>query len=322
MSTRLRILFVMIFLLQALLSGCEGGKEDLVATSAAGTQVAAAANEAATATAAAKAAQVKATEAQVTALAATQAARATLDAQSTLDAAARATETAVAGATGTAEAFVTETALARNATATAKIYVRQTATQEAVLQRTAAAQPMFDLVQNLYDTGVISKNQGEFHAIDDFDKSWAQRGWYSYTPTGYKPENFVIDADTWWEAADKYAEDSGCGIVFREGKEGSDHYMIFYSIEGYASLIRYKGNYFNLLNRKLVDRENVTERSAHITLVVEDDWITYYIDGEQVMHWQDIGITSGNLHLTLVSGTNKDFGTHCKMTNIGLWILK
>jgi hypothetical protein len=28
----------------------------------------------------------------------------------------------------------------------------------------------------------------------------------------------------------------------------------------------------------------------------------------------------GNLGLTILSGTNKDFGTRCKMTNLHLWI--
>ena len=57
-------------------------------------------------------------------------------------------------------------------------------------------------------------------------------------------------------------------------------------------------------------------------LVVDDKRINFYVNGERVANAYDGSLNAGNIAQTLLSGTNKDFGTRCKMTNTELFILK
>ena len=57
-------------------------------------------------------------------------------------------------------------------------------------------------------------------------------------------------------------------------------------------------------------------------LVVNGMQISYYVNGDQVVSIADHILKEGDLNLTLLSGTNSGYGTRCKMTEIGLWIIE
>ncbi len=250
----------------------------------------------------------------------------------------QATESAVATAkmvereiaAATFEAGATETVVfeATQAQATADFQGTQTAqaqttaTAEAGLLGTQTAQPMQALIESLKTDGFIKNTGGAYYRLPDFDKSWAQLSWYRWWESDYSPENFVIRADTsWWSAsniADWWA--SGCGVVFHE-TDADNHYFIGLALDGYVYLNRVKGGvYANLLNNSY-GKVDVPNGSAQITLAVENGWITFLVNGKKVLRTQDTGLNSGKLAMSLVSGTNKDFGTRCQMKNIELWVL-
>ncbi len=57
-------------------------------------------------------------------------------------------------------------------------------------------------------------------------------------------------------------------------------------------------------------------------LVVEGRVFKYFVNGERVLTRESASMPAGRLNLTLISGTNKDFGTRCLMKNIELWELE
>ncbi len=61
--------------------------------------------------------------------------------------------------------------------------------------------------------------------------------------------------------------------------------------------------------------------TAHMVLILEDQWITAIVNGKQIVHFQDTKLQGGKFGLTLASGTNKEYGTRCTMTNVELWEL-
>jgi hypothetical protein len=61
--------------------------------------------------------------------------------------------------------------------------------------------------------------------------------------------------------------------------------------------------------------------SANLMLVVQGNQIWFFVNGLMMLHREDSSLSAGNLGLTLLSGTNKGFGTTCDMRNIELWIL-
>ncbi len=257
---------------------------------------------------------------------ATQSARSTEEAMAaeTATAQAQATSTALAQAQSTEEAMATGTAAAI-ANATAKAEASQTAAAKKILDATATAQPMADLVSKLNTDGYLQGTNGTFFQIQNFDESWAQRFWYMFFPSGgYNPTDFVLSADTFVETADKYSEYSGCGFVFhdRSTQEVTDHYIIWLDTQGIVRLGRMLNSNLAVLQQNKTDIPEATTQTAKITLVVENNYITYFVNGTKYIHWQDATFPDGNLFLTLVSGTNKDYGTHCKMTNISLWVIR
>ena len=61
--------------------------------------------------------------------------------------------------------------------------------------------------------------------------------------------------------------------------------------------------------------------SAQFMLAVEGDRFTAYVNDQRVLTAHDGSLKTGLLNYTLLSGTNRDYGTLCEMTNVELWTL-
>lgn len=196
--------------------------------------------------------------------------------------------------------------------------------------RTATAQAKADVqnsgmsavVEELKQLGVIKNSDGAFHSVDDFSENWAQIGWYQYWYTGLAPTNFVIRAHTEWESASRTADwfSSGCGFVFHE-IDVENHYLVYLALDGNVYLKAYIGGEFVELGKEYAQKVDNMQDDAEVILVVNGSEITYFVNGDQVLQRDNTQLTGGNLGLTVVSGTNKDFGTRCKMTGIEVWDL-
>ncbi|MBW7893117.1 MAG: hypothetical protein H3C48_19270 [Chitinophagaceae bacterium] len=239
--------------------------------------------------------------------AAEQAERATQQAEQAIKEAAAATEAANA-------------AEAAAATQEADAFMKQTAEVEA--QATAQAQGMADAVQSLVQQGVLNSSSGTYYWMEDFTQSWAQIGWYQWWSTGLAPTNFVIRAHTEWESGSRTANwyESGCGFVFREEDE-DNHYMIFLALDGNVYLKGYVDGKYREFGKGYYGKVDFAKGSADVMLAVEGDNITYFVNGEKVLQRKNNELKSGDLALTLMSGTNKDFGTRCRMSDIEIWDL-
>jgi hypothetical protein len=226
---------------------------------------------------------------------------------------------------------VTEAALATNEEATRvqatsdaveREATREAAIEEAKLAATAEAKQFFTRVRELYEQGYLSRTDGTYFTIPDFDENWAQINWYQWYYTGYSPADFIIRADAAWESASDKANwwNSGCGFVFRVSPDG-DHYMAYLALDGDVRFQRLVNEVSAYLGDSYYGKLNIPAGEAEIMLVVEGDIITFFVNGEKVHTRRDTALPSGDLALTLVSGTNLDFGTRCQMTDIELWEL-
>ena len=183
---------------------------------------------------------------------------------------------------------------------------------------------MQSVVKALKTTGLLTNHVGTRIKLPGFDEEWAQINWYQWLRTGYSPTDFVIRADASWESASEKANwfNSGCGFVFIES-DADNHYLILLDMDGNVELTRNKNGYQTVIGRSK-SRYPVEKPadSANLMLAVEGDEIMFFVDGFLILHQRDTTLDTGNLALTLMSGTNKDFGTRCKMENIELWKLR
>jgi hypothetical protein len=177
------------------------------------------------------------------------------------------------------------------------------------------------LVDSLANEGYLQNTRGTDYHIVPFDKSWAQMNWYRWWETGFRPANFVIHTHTSWWSASRKANwwASGCGFVFHEADE-ENHYFIGLTLDGVVALHKVQSGAYTSLAHNLYEDVGVPNGSAEITLVVENGWITYFVNDKEVVRARDTSMPTGALGLSLISGTNKDFGTRCQMTDIELWV--
>jgi len=177
-----------------------------------------------------------------------------------------------------------------------------------------------ELVQSLADEGYLESTSGTFYAIPEFNETWAQLNWYQWWSTGYSPKDFLITARTTWESASDTADwwNSGCGFVFRENGE-NDHYLAYLGMDGWVYLSRIKGGNYADLGYRAYGEVDVPKGEANVALLVEGRKLHYFVNGEHVLTRDDLQDTPGALSLTLLSGTNKGFGTRCIMDDVALW---
>lgn len=256
------------------------------------------------------------------------AAQATTLAQATVDAqaAAQAAATLAAGANATVTAAALSavaTSAAMSASVTQAPSVEASATPAVDTPATEQSQAMMGIIQQLFDEGTISSKEGDAYRLDDFNESWAQIGYYQWWKTGYAAENFVLSTDVAWESASDQANwpEAGCGIVFSEDGE-SDHHLAYLALDGFGRLAQIaKGEWKNLAVHRY-GALSIPDGNAKIMLVVYDKRINFFVNGQRVANAYDGSLDGGDIALTLLSGTNKDFGTRCQMSNIDLFIFK
>ena len=247
-------------------------------------------------------------------------ARVTAEAVETQDAQARAE---AAQATATAAFDLTATPARATQVAAQRQATRQAATAQAIVEATAQAQPMVEAIQKLVDDGYLDRSEGKYFALRDFYESWAQLNWYTYQDTGYAPANFVVRADAQWQSASDKADwwNSGCGFVFRE-QDVDNHYLAYLGLDGWVYFSAFRNGNFVDLGGARYGKVGVPSGGALLTLMVDGDKFTFFVNGERVYSKVDQAFASGRLAMTLLSGTNKDYGTRCLMKNVELWELK
>lgn len=178
--------------------------------------------------------------------------------------------------------------------------------------------------------GYIAGTAGKVTEIKDFKYDWAQMNWYNWLPLGEDTADFYLSAHFKWSSAYRQANPSGCGIAFAIQDNG-DHYAVFLDrsaiifLDGdhraeYSKRVKLsKGD-----GRVKFDNPADTPQEADFTLLLNGRTATVLVDGDLVGRYilnqnRDL---HGDIGLSLLSGTNKDFGTRCEMTDIRLWTAK
>ncbi|MCE9644850.1 MAG: hypothetical protein K8S20_02535 [Chloroflexi bacterium] len=191
----------------------------------------------------------------------------------------------------------------------------------------AATQRMTDLnaeAQSYFDKGYLMTAKGRFTELDDFNEEWAQLGWYNWWILDNKADDFYMSAHFKWSSAYKNSDISGCGFIFGI-QDNNDHYAVFLdrsrilfidadmSSGGGRPLGTTRGT-------NLVTFDDNTE--ADFAVIVKGTYSYVLVNNEVVGEYTlaQSRPLYGNLGLTLLSGTNKDYGTRCEMTELHLWV--
>lgn len=199
----------------------------------------------------------------------------------------------------------------------------------------AATQHMQDMqaeVQSYFDNGYIETTDGSYVQFEDFEYEWAQLQWYQRFPLEGRAaditySDFAFNAHFKWSSAYRNADISGCGVGFAE-QENGDHYAVF--LDRSQVLFAKTDYYYNPFGPTRgtgrVKFENPFDKPAEadFTLIVKDTYAYVLVNDELVGEYTlaESQSTKGLISLALISGTNKDFGTRCEITNIHIFVPK
>lgn len=182
--------------------------------------------------------------------------------------------------------------------------------------------------QSYFEKSYLTTGDGTIKEFDDFAYDWAQLNWYNWLPLDEEASDFYLSAHVKWSSAYRNADVSGCGFIFAI-QENRDHYAVFLDrskifflhsdqTSGYSrpvGLTRGTG-------RVQFDNPADSPQEADFTIIVKGTYAYVLVDDEVVGEYTlaKSKILRGDIGLSLLSGTNKDYGTRCEMTDIHLWI--
>lgn len=179
-------------------------------------------------------------------------------------------------------------------------------------------------VQAYFDKGYLTTTDGSIRELEDFSYDWAQLGSYPLLLLQEAASDFFMSGHFKWNSAYQNSDISGCGFIFSlQGND--DHYAVFLDRAKVFFLITdrslgYSKSVGTTRGTGLVKLDTAAE--ADFTLIVKGNYAYVLVDGEVVGEYT-LALSRpmhGNLGLTVLAGTNRDYGTHCEMTNLRLWI--
>lgn len=199
-------------------------------------------------------------------------------------------------------------------------------TQTPNLAATARVEELNAELQDYFDQGYVATTDGRFRELDDFSYDWAQLGWYNWLPLRDSAKDFFLSAHFKWDSAFKNSDTSGCGFIFGL-QPNDDHYAVFLDRQKVLFLITdhtigYSKPVSPTRGNGVVKFDYPAE--ADFTLIVKGAYAYVLVDGEVVGEYTlaQSRAAKGGIGLTVLSGTNKDYGTRCEMTNLHLWLPK
>ncbi len=185
-------------------------------------------------------------------------------------------------------------------------------------------------LQKYLDSGYISSTQGKFYELTDNTREMAQRNYLDYDLAGYKDtvQDFVSWADVNWTSAGpvNYPEFSGCGFGFRMQDNGdaytamvtNDAVLVTWCFQALGNRCGRVGKTRGTGTLKLGN-----PAQAHFSLILDGGHMYALVDEQLIAEYtlfEDRLTDPGYFLYSIVSGTNKDYGTRCTITNGKLWV--
>lgn len=179
-------------------------------------------------------------------------------------------------------------------------------------------------IQSYHDAGYVVRTDGNIEEFDDFSVEWAQLGWYQWYPLGRNVSDFSLSAHFKWMSASRNADESGCGFAFAIQPDNG-HYAVFLDrnkiifLDADSSYGSYARSVGKTSGSARVKFDNPAE--ADFSLIVNGINAYVLVNNDLIGKYtlSRSRILQGDVGLTVLSGTNKDYGTRCEMTNIHLF---
>ena len=183
----------------------------------------------------------------------------------------------------------------------------------------------YSLLEQIKNDGYISTTDGKTAELDPFTEEMAQIGWLRFWPIeSVDPiySDFVFKAKFNWSSAATKPESSGCGFVFGIQDNG-DYYTVYLTNDNITFFLKRGSNLYRVGKTSgtgLYDFDNPAE--AEFAIAVHDQKAYVLVDGVPTLYTLSVDqTTNGYIGNSVLSGTNRDYGTRCEATEMLLWIM-
>lgn len=177
------------------------------------------------------------------------------------------------------------------------------------------------VIRMLQLKGRIDTLGGDYRELADLNSSLAQMGYFQNHPFDETAQDFLIQSEISWKSAYEKPDtiDSGCGFTFRENS--SESFL--------QAFVAMDGNIYVRAFRNGAEIPLVTynygqwslEGNGILTVVCSGSKISFLFNQQLLGTVTDATwISSGNIGLTVFSGTNYDFGTSCSFSKNQLYL--
>jgi len=229
----------------------------------------------------------------------------------------------------------TPTSLPATDTPTPKPTDRPTSTPKPTatpnVAKTQEAEADLATIQKYVDNGYLSSANGKLYPLTDNTREMAQKNFLDYNLSGYDQDvitDFAVWADLDWTSAApvNFPEFSGCGFGFRMQPSNFDAYTAmvtndsvlvtwcFQALKGCGRVGKTRGKgTVKLGNPAKVHFELIVNKGQAYALV-NDEFVAEYT------LFKDRLTDPGYFAYSIISGTNKDYGTRCTISNGKLWV--
>jgi len=183
---------------------------------------------------------------------------------------------------------------------------------------------LFSQVQEFKDIGYIPTTDGEYIEMGDFKEEFSQLGYYQAYPYDLILENFVFTGHIKWSTATQTSDTSGCGVLFGQQEDASDYAVFLDKSRIYFSSST-ATTYSELGKTRGTGNLNFgNPAEADLSLLVYDNHAYVYVDDEFIGEYtlSQSKPLRGAFGYGVISGTNKDYGTRCEVSNARIWSLK
>jgi len=185
---------------------------------------------------------------------------------------------------------------------------------------------VFAQVQKYYDEGYLPSLNGEYIEMDDFKEDWAQMDWYRWWwfDDSLDVSTFMMQGHFSWSSALSNPEISGCGFVFSIDVDGGSAYAVFLD---QSRILFLDPRGYSVGTTKGTGRVKFSlPAEADFSLIVNEDLKRAYVFVDERFigeySFPEGTEISGTVGFSILSGTNRDYGTRCAITDTKLWVIE
>lgn len=189
---------------------------------------------------------------------------------------------------------------------------------------TQKAEDLQTLLETFKEKGYLEDTEGEVIPLNDFKQEWAQINYYRWwNAIDEEIGDFVFTAHFEWSTASSNPEISGCGIVFGV-QENEDHYAVILD-KGRTVFLMGRGprSYEVGVTRGSGRMDFGNPAEADFAVLIQGQRGVVSVKGIIAEYTLSVDQTSsGYFAYTILSGTNREYGTRCEISNAQLWLPK